>query len=121
VAELAQLRAQELRPVGQRSDAPFSLEPLVHVAQDEPRIPKRVTLFEIFAGRAAAELRRLRAERALHEREAQLTGLLSRRGDAVAVRPAGRASRDAGSCMKTPGAAGSGGRAALAGARRRAP
>src|SRR5262249_35077090 len=41
-----------------------------------PAQPERVTLFEIFAGRAAAELRRLRAERDVREREAQLAGLV---------------------------------------------
>ena len=39
-----------------------------------PAMPESITLFEIFAGRAAAELRRLRAEQQVREREAQLAG-----------------------------------------------
>ena len=46
-------------------------------------MPERVTLFEIFAGRAAAELRRLRAEREVREREAQLAGLVESAMDAI--------------------------------------
>ena len=38
-----------------------------------PDDPIRRAMFEIFAGRAAAELRRLRAERQVRAREAQLT------------------------------------------------
>ena len=45
-------------------------------------------MFEIFAGRAAAELRRLRAERQVREREAQLGGLVDERHGRH--RPAGR-------------------------------
>jgi PAS domain S-box-containing protein len=48
-----------------------------------PARPESLTLFEIFAGRAAAELRRLRAERALREREAQLAGLIGSAMDAI--------------------------------------
>ena len=40
-------------------------------------------MFEIFAGRAAAELRRLRAEREVREREAQLAGLVDSAMDAI--------------------------------------
>jgi PAS domain S-box-containing protein len=42
-----------------------------------------VTVFEIFAGRAAAELRRLRAERQAREREAELGGLVESAMDAI--------------------------------------
>jgi PAS domain S-box-containing protein len=48
-----------------------------------PEDPVRLTLFEIFAGRAAAELRRLRAERGIRAREAQLTGLIESAMDAI--------------------------------------
>ena len=48
-----------------------------------PEDPVRLTLFEIFAGRAAAELRRLRAERGVRAREAQLTGLIESAMDAI--------------------------------------
>ena len=48
-----------------------------------PEDPLRLALFEIFAGRAAAELRRLRAERALRAREAQLAGLVQSAMDAI--------------------------------------
>jgi PAS domain S-box-containing protein len=48
-----------------------------------PEEPLRLALFEIFAGRAAAELRRLRAERALRAREAQLAGLVQSAMDAI--------------------------------------
>ena len=44
-----------------------------------PDDPVRRALFEIFAGRAAAELRRLRAEREVRAREAQLAGLVEQR------------------------------------------
>jgi PAS domain S-box-containing protein len=45
--------------------------------------PMRLTMFEIFAGRAAAELRRLRAEREVRAREAQLTRLVESAMDAI--------------------------------------
>jgi PAS domain S-box-containing protein len=60
---------------------------LGHLAvMDREVMPARaetLTLFEIFAGRAAAELRRLRAERAVLEREAQLSGLVDSAMDAI--------------------------------------
>jgi PAS domain S-box-containing protein len=51
--------------------------------QAMPAMPEHLALFEIFAGRAAAELRRLRAERAVREREAQLAGLVESAMDAI--------------------------------------
>jgi len=48
-----------------------------------PPRPEHLTLFEIFAGRAAAELRRLRIERTVREREAELTGLVDSAMDAI--------------------------------------
>ena len=48
-----------------------------------PEDPVRLTLFEIFAGRAAAELRRLRAEREVRAREAQLARLVESTMDAI--------------------------------------
>ena len=48
-----------------------------------PERPESLTLFEIFAGRAAAELRRLRAEREVRVREAQLAGLVDSAMDAI--------------------------------------
>ncbi len=48
-----------------------------------PDDPIQLTLFEIFAGRAAAELRRLRAEREVRAREAQLAGLVDSAMDAI--------------------------------------
>jgi PAS domain S-box-containing protein len=48
-----------------------------------PPMPETVALFEIFAGRAAAELQRLRAERQVREREAQLGGLVDSAMDAI--------------------------------------
>jgi PAS domain S-box-containing protein len=45
--------------------------------------PETITVFEIFAGRAAAELRRLRAERQVREREAELGGLVESAMDAI--------------------------------------
>jgi PAS domain-containing protein len=48
-----------------------------------PARPESITVFEIFAGRAAAELRRLRAERSIREREAQLAGLVNSAMDAI--------------------------------------
>jgi PAS domain S-box-containing protein len=48
-----------------------------------PEDPVRLTLFEIFAGRAAAELRRLRAEREVRAREAQLARLVGSAMDAI--------------------------------------
>jgi len=48
-----------------------------------PARPENITLLEIFAGRAAAELRRLRVEREVREREAQLAGLVDSAMDAI--------------------------------------
>ncbi|HKP59447.1 MAG TPA: sigma 54-interacting transcriptional regulator, partial [Polyangiales bacterium] len=48
-----------------------------------PEEPIRSTVFEIFAGRAAAELRRLRAEREVRAREAQLARLIESTMDAI--------------------------------------
>jgi PAS domain S-box-containing protein len=48
-----------------------------------PARSESVTIFEIFAGRAAAELRRLRAERAVRAREAQLAGLIDSALDTI--------------------------------------
>ncbi|MGZ5957636.1 MAG: sigma 54-interacting transcriptional regulator, partial [Myxococcaceae bacterium] len=48
-----------------------------------PADPIKLTLFEIFAGRAAAELRRLRAEKEVRAREAQLAGLVNSAMDAI--------------------------------------
>jgi PAS domain S-box-containing protein len=60
---------------------------LGHLAvMDRKVMPARresVTIFEIFAGRAAAELRRLRAERAVRAREAQLAGLIDSALDTI--------------------------------------
>ena len=52
----------------------------VHPMPDDPI---RRAMFEIFAGRAAAELRRLRAERELRSRQAQLAGLIESAMDAI--------------------------------------
>jgi PAS domain S-box-containing protein len=48
-----------------------------------PARPESVMILQIFAGRAAAELRRLRAERGLRAREAQLAGLVDSAMDAI--------------------------------------
>src|SRR5262249_2649853 len=48
-----------------------------------PEEPIRLTVFEIFAARAAAELRRLRAEREVRAREAQLARLVESTMDAI--------------------------------------
>jgi transcriptional regulator with PAS, ATPase and Fis domain len=48
-----------------------------------PEMPETVAVFEIFAARAAAELRRLRAERQVREREAELAGLVDSAMDAI--------------------------------------
>ena len=66
---------------------------LGHLAVMDRRVmPARresVTIFEIFAGRAAAELRRLRAERAVRAREAQLAGLIDSALDTIIQLDAG--------------------------------
>jgi PAS domain S-box-containing protein len=51
--------------------------------QPMPDDPIRRSMFEIFAGRAAAELRRLRVERQVRARQAQLTGLIESALDAI--------------------------------------
>ncbi len=51
--------------------------------KEMPESAEKFTLLEIFAGRAAAELRRLRAEREVRERETQLTGLVDSAMDAI--------------------------------------
>jgi PAS domain S-box-containing protein len=48
-----------------------------------PDMPETVAVFEIFAARAAAELRRLRAEGQVREREAELAGLVDSAMDAI--------------------------------------
>jgi len=48
-----------------------------------PARSESVSVFEIFAGRAAAELRRLRAEREVRERDAELGGLIESAMDAI--------------------------------------
>jgi transcriptional regulator with GAF, ATPase, and Fis domain len=48
-----------------------------------PDMPETVAVFEIFAARAPAELRRLRAERQVQEREAELAGLVDSAMDAI--------------------------------------
>ncbi len=50
-----------------------------------PPEPRGTAIFQIFAHRAAAELRRLRAERAIRDREAQLSRLLASAMDAIIV------------------------------------
>lgn len=50
-----------------------------------PPEPRGAAIFQIFANRASAELRRLRAERATREREAQLSQLLGSAMDAIVV------------------------------------
>ena len=51
--------------------------------QPMPDDPTRRAVFEIFAGRAAAELRRLRVERQVRARQAQLAGLIESALDAI--------------------------------------
>jgi len=50
-----------------------------------PAQPRLISLFEIFAARAAAECRRLKAEQQVREREEALTALLESAMDAVVV------------------------------------
>src|SRR5262245_27315901 len=50
-----------------------------------PAEPRLISLFEIFAARAAAECRRLKAEEQVRAREEQLTALLDSAMDAVVV------------------------------------
>ena len=51
--------------------------------QPMPPEPRMLAVFQIFAARAAAELRRLRAERALREREEKLARLVTFAMDAI--------------------------------------
>jgi PAS domain S-box-containing protein len=51
--------------------------------QSMPDDPIHRAMFEIFAGRAAAELRRLRVERQVRARQAQLSGLIESALDAI--------------------------------------
>jgi PAS domain S-box-containing protein len=51
--------------------------------QPLPAMPENLALFEIFAGRASAELQRLRAERQVRESAAQLAGLVDSAMDAI--------------------------------------
>ena len=55
------------------------------VLDDKPMVaePRAGAIFQIFANRAAAELRRLNAERVIREREAQLSRLLESAMDAT--------------------------------------
>jgi PAS domain S-box-containing protein len=48
-----------------------------------PADPRVMALFQVFAARAAAELRRLRAEREVRDREAKLRGLVDSAMDAI--------------------------------------
>jgi PAS domain-containing protein len=48
-----------------------------------PEQPRLLTLFRIFAARAAAELRRLRAESRVRERQEKLKGLVDGAMDAI--------------------------------------
>jgi PAS domain S-box-containing protein len=50
-----------------------------------PKAPRSLALFKIFAARAAAELRRIRAEQALKEREIELRSLVDSAMDAIVV------------------------------------
>jgi len=54
-----------------------------------PRDPRAISLFEIFAARAAAEQRRLRIEREVFAREEQLSTLLETTMDAILVLDSG--------------------------------
>jgi PAS domain S-box-containing protein len=66
-------------------DAEGSIIGQVAVLDDKPmpEEPRSMAIFQIFANRAAAELQRLRAERAVNEREAQLRLLLDNAMDAI--------------------------------------
>ena len=50
-----------------------------------PKAPRNLALFKIFAARAAAELRRIRAEQELKEREAELRSLVDSAMDGIVV------------------------------------
>mgnify|MGYP001555348456 CR=1 FL=1 len=56
-----------------------------------PEEPRLLAIFQIFAARASAELRRLRAEAGVREREAQLDELVSGAMDAIVQLEAERA------------------------------
>jgi PAS domain S-box-containing protein len=50
-----------------------------------PKAPRNLALFKIFAARAAAELRRIRVEKALKEREVELQALVNSAMDGIIV------------------------------------
>jgi len=54
-------------------------------SQPMPKAPRNLALFKIFASRAAAELRRLRAEQDLQEREIELRSLVDGAMDGIVV------------------------------------
>jgi len=54
-------------------------------SQPMPKAPRNLALFKIFASRAAAELRRLRAEQDLEEREVELRSLVDGAMDGIVV------------------------------------
>lgn len=54
-------------------------------SQPMPKAPRNLALFKIFAARAAAELRRIRAEQALQEREVELRSLVDGAMDGIVV------------------------------------
>lgn len=54
-------------------------------SQPMPEAPRNLALFKIFAARAAAELRRIRAEQDLKEREIELRALVNSAMDAIIV------------------------------------
>ena len=53
--------------------------------QPMPKAPRNLALFKIFAARAAAELRRIRAEQALKDREIELRSLVDSAMDGIVV------------------------------------
>jgi PAS domain-containing protein len=53
--------------------------------QPMPKAPRNLALFKIFAARAAAELRRIRAEQELKEREIELRSLVDSAMDGIVV------------------------------------
>jgi PAS domain S-box-containing protein len=53
--------------------------------QPMPKAPRNLALFKIFAARAAAELRRIRAEQDLQEREVELRSLVDSAMDGIVV------------------------------------
>ena len=82
----------EIRAIGLRSYMGVPLldldgKVLGHLAvldkRPMPEEPRALALFQIFAARAAAELRRLRAEAQVHEREEKLARLVNNAMDAI--------------------------------------